>query len=126
MWKHFFRSLLYVYSTTLATSHNVIAKQYKTHFTTHTRQDEVLTRKTLCSHKKDFSGSAIKTTTSVAPRTQSYLHEKASAAWKSTKQPHSRCEKHDKLAKMRAVKDLLFFKRPPSLLVVAMGARLME
>ena len=46
---------LYVYSrhNVIPTSHNVIAKQYKTHFTTHTRQDEVLTRKTLRSHKKD-------------------------------------------------------------------------
>ena len=29
----------------IPTSHNVIAKQYKTHFTTHTREDEVLTQK---------------------------------------------------------------------------------
>ena len=102
----------YIRNNVISTSHNVIAKQYKTHFTTHTRQDEVLTRKTLCSHKKDFSGSAIKTTSSFAPRTESYLFEKAQAAWKSTKQPHPRCEKHEKLAKMRVVKDLLFFKSP--------------
>ena len=38
---------------------------------------------------------------------ESYLYEKAAAAWKSTKQPHPRCEKHDKLAKMRVVKNLL-------------------
>ena len=38
---------------------------------------------------------------------ESYLYEKAAAAWKSTKQPHPRCEKHGKLAKMRVVKNLL-------------------
>ena len=37
----------------------------------------------------------------------SYLYEKAAAAWKSTKQPHPCCEKHSKLAKMRVVKNLL-------------------
>ena len=46
---------LYFYSrhNVIPTSHNVIAKQYKTHFTTHTREDEVLTWKNMCSHKKD-------------------------------------------------------------------------
>ena len=38
---------------------------------------------------------------------ESYLYEKAIAAWKSAKQPHLRCEKHGKLAKMRVVKNLL-------------------
>ena len=38
---------------------------------------------------------------------ESYLYEKAAAAWKSTKQTHPRCEKHGKLAKMRVVKNLL-------------------
>ena len=38
---------------------------------------------------------------------ESYLYEKASATWKSTKQPLPRCEKTDKLAKMHVVKDLL-------------------
>ena len=33
--------------------------------------------------------------------------EKAAAVWKSTKQPHPRCEKHGKLAKMHVVKNLL-------------------
>ena len=41
------------------------------------------------------------------PEDESYLYEKATAAWKSTKQPHSRCEKHGKLAKMHVVKNLL-------------------
>ena len=35
------------------------------------------------------------------------MYEKAAAAWKSTKQPHPRCEKHGKLAKMHVVKNLL-------------------
>ena len=38
---------------------------------------------------------------------ESYLYEKAAAAWKSTKQPQPRCEKHCKLVKMRVVKNLL-------------------
>ena len=38
---------------------------------------------------------------------ESYLYEKAAAVWKSTKQPHPRCEKHGKLAKMYVVKNLL-------------------
>ena len=38
---------------------------------------------------------------------ESYLYEKVTAAWKSTKQPHPRCEKHGKLAKMHVVKNLL-------------------
>ena len=39
------------------------------------------------------------------PENENY--EKATAAWKSTKQTHPRCEKHNKLAKMHVVKDLL-------------------
>ena len=38
---------------------------------------------------------------------ENYLYEKAIGAWKSTKQPQPRCEKHGKLAKIRAVKNLL-------------------
>ena len=38
---------------------------------------------------------------------ESYTSEKAAAIWKSTKQPHIRCEKHSKLAKMHVVKNLL-------------------
>ena len=38
---------------------------------------------------------------------ESYLYEKAAAAWKYKKQPHPRCEKHGKLAKMHVVKNLL-------------------
>ena len=38
---------------------------------------------------------------------ESYLYEKATAAWKSTKQPHPRCKKHGKLAKMHVFKNLL-------------------
>ena len=38
---------------------------------------------------------------------ESYLYVNAAAAWKSTKQPHPRCEKHGKLAKIRVVKNLL-------------------
>ena len=38
---------------------------------------------------------------------ESYLYEKVTAAWKSTKQPHPRCKKHGKLAKMHVVKNLL-------------------
>ena len=38
---------------------------------------------------------------------ESYTYEKAAAVWKSTKQPHPRCEKHGKLAKMHVVKNLL-------------------
>ena len=38
---------------------------------------------------------------------ESYAYEKVAAVWKSTKQPHPRCEKHGKLAKIRVVKNLL-------------------
>ena len=38
---------------------------------------------------------------------EDYTYEKAAAVWKSTKQPHPRCEKHGKLAKMHVVKNLL-------------------
>ena len=38
---------------------------------------------------------------------ESYLYEKAITAWKCTEQPQPRCEKHNKLAKMRVVKDLM-------------------
>ena len=38
---------------------------------------------------------------------ESYLYEKAAAAWKSSKQPHPRCVKHGKLAKVCVVKDLM-------------------
>ena len=38
---------------------------------------------------------------------ESYLYEKAAAAWKSTKQPHPCCEKHGRLVKMHVVKNLL-------------------
>ena len=43
----------------------------------------------------------------ICSKDESYLYEKATAAWKSTKQSHPRCEKHGKLAKMRVVKNLL-------------------
>ena len=38
---------------------------------------------------------------------ESYSYEKATAAWKSTKQLHPRCEHHGKLTKMCVVKDLM-------------------
>ena len=38
---------------------------------------------------------------------ESYLYEKAIGAWKSTKQTQPRCEKQNKLAKIRIVKNLL-------------------
>ena len=38
---------------------------------------------------------------------ESYTYEKAIGAWKSTKQPQPRCEKHGKLEKIRVVKNLL-------------------
>ena len=38
---------------------------------------------------------------------ESYLYEKAAAAWKSTKQTHPRCKKHGKLVRMRIVKNVL-------------------
>ena len=38
---------------------------------------------------------------------EGFLFEKAIAAWRSTKQPHPRCDKHGRLAKMRVVKDLM-------------------
>ena len=38
---------------------------------------------------------------------ESYTYEKAIGAWKSTKQPQPRCEKHGKFAKIRVVKNLL-------------------
>ena len=38
---------------------------------------------------------------------EGYLFEKAIDAWKSTKQTHPKCTKHQKLAKMRVVKDLM-------------------
>ena len=43
----------------------------------------------------------------ICSKDEGYLYEKATAAWKSTKQSHPRCEKHGKLAKMRVVKNLL-------------------
>ena len=36
-----------------------------------------------------------------------YLYEKAIAAWKCTNQPHPVCGGHNKLAKMRVVKDMM-------------------
>ena len=38
------------------------------------------------------------------PEDEGYLFEKAIELWKSTKQPHPRCDGHQKLAKMRVVK----------------------
>ena len=38
---------------------------------------------------------------------EGYLFEKAIESWKSTKQPHPRCDGHQKLARMRVVKNLL-------------------
>ena len=38
---------------------------------------------------------------------ESYTYEKAIGAWKSTKDPQPRCEKHGKPAKIRVVKNLL-------------------
>ena len=59
--------------------------------------------------KKDPSGSANQNPSCnlICSKDEGYLYEKATAAWKSTKQPHPRCEKHGKLAKMRVVKNLL-------------------
>ena len=57
--------------------------------------------------KKDPSGSAIKTLAATSIAQKMKPHEKAAAAWKSTKQLHPRCEKHGKLVKMRVVKNLL-------------------
>ena len=41
------------------------------------------------------------------PEDEGYLFEKAIESWKSTKQPHPRCDGHQKLARMRVVKNLL-------------------
>ena len=38
---------------------------------------------------------------------EGYLFEKAIESWNSTKQPHPRCDGHQKLARMRVVKDLM-------------------
>ena len=38
---------------------------------------------------------------------EGYLFEKATESWKSTKQPHPRCDGHQKLVRMRVVKNLL-------------------
>ena len=72
----------------------------------------MLTRRTLCSinnGKKEPFGSAIKAlaATLFAQRTKATHTKEAAAVWKSTKQPHPHCEKHDKLAKIRVVKNLL-------------------
>ena len=41
------------------------------------------------------------------PEDEGYLFEKAIESCKSTKQPHPRCDGHQKLARMRVVKNLL-------------------
>ena len=41
------------------------------------------------------------------PEDEGYLFEKAIESWKSTKQPHPRCDGHQKLVRMRVVKNLL-------------------
>ena len=78
---------------------------------THCRQNEVLTRRTLCSlnnAKRIFwFCNQNPSCNFFCSKDESYLYEKAAAAWKSTKQPHPRCEKHGKLVKMRVVKNLL-------------------
>ena len=38
---------------------------------------------------------------------EGYLYEKAITAWRAMKQPHPRCGGHNKLAKMRVVRDLM-------------------
>ena len=82
-----------------------------TPFRTHTHQDEVFTRITLCSIN-NANGSfwfcnQNPSCNFFCSDDESYTYEKAAAVWKSTKQPHPCCEKHGKLAKMHVVKNLL-------------------
>ena len=88
MSKHCFCSLLHVYSTKCLHAEPCANQQRKT----------------------DLSGSAIKTLPSCnffCSKDETYTYEKAPGVWKSTKQPHPRCKKHGKLAKMHVVKNLL-------------------
>ena len=71
----------------------------------------MFTRRTLCSID---NGKRILLVLQSNPscnffcsKDESYRYEKATAVWKSTKQPQPRCEKHGKLAKMHVVKNLL-------------------
>ena len=66
----------------------------------------------LCAHTTTQNGSfwfCIQNPSCnlICSKDEGYLYEKAAAAWKSTKQPHPRCETHGKLAKMHVVKNLL-------------------
>ena len=65
-----------------------------------------------CAHSTTQKGSfwfcnQIPSCNLFCSENESYLYEKATAAWKSTKQPHSHCEKHGKPVKMRVVNDLM-------------------
>ena len=90
------------------------AREYKTHFAvfrTYTLQNEMFTRRT-CAQSTTEKGSfwfcnQNPSCNLICSKDEGYLYEKATAAWKSTKQPHPSCEKHGKLAKMRVVKNLL-------------------
>ena len=56
--------------------------------------------------KTDLSVSAIKNLAATSFTWMTRVTD-TKAAWKSTKQPHPRCEKYGKLVKMRVVKNLL-------------------
>ena len=74
-------------------------------------EDEVLTRRTLCSFNYSCTSfwycNQNPSCNFFCSEDVSYLYEKALTAWKCTEQPQPRCEKHNKLAKMRIVKDLM-------------------
>ena len=73
--------------------------------------DEVFTRRTDCSFNNTewffWFYNQSPSCHFFCPEDEGYLFEKAIASWKSTKQPHPRCDGHQKLARMRVVKNLL-------------------
>ena len=92
-------------------------RKYKTHSSLHSIQD-IYSAKMKCLHGEPCAQSTTEkgsfwfcnqnpSCNLICSKDESYLYEKATAAWKSTKQSHPRCEKHGKLAKMRVVKNLL-------------------
>ena len=76
-------------------------KQHKIHFTYHLTPQSTTQNGSFwfCNQNPSCNFFCLKD--------ESYLCEKAAAAWKSTKQPHPHCEKYDKLAKMHVVENLL-------------------
>ena len=70
----------------------------------------MFTRRTLCSinnRKRNRFCNQNPSCNFICSEDESYLYEKAIGAWKSTKQAQPRCKKHNKLAIIRIVNNLL-------------------